>query len=267
MENFKVLSIVGYDRSGTTLLGRILAKSKEVIFLGEVDRGFKNFREGKKGICSCEKKLKNCSFWGKHIPEIIDKDYDFKIFQKITSSSGTKLIIDSSKSFRQIKNIARHYSDKHLLIFIKRNPKGVIYSRMRTRKRRVQNDDHPKKKIARHTNLLLIYDSIEWSLENLWLEIFTRNKNSISVNYEDLGEGLEKNIIPFIKENTAIDIELKDNSLNHIIDGNINRFNPVFLPIVIDDAWKKELNFIQKMIVDIITFPIRKMFNYNFRKK
>ena len=267
MGNYKILSIIAYDRSGTTFLGKLINQFENAFFMGEIDRGLAQFEKIKFKKCSCGSKIKDCDLWGKITLDsnfLKNKNKQILIYDRIVENIEAELLIDSSKSFSQIKYAGSINNREQFLIHLIRNPKGVIYSRMKNRKKRITDKSHPKPYIARHTNLLLIYDSFEWCLENLWMEKFKKKKkNVLTVFYEDLETEYEKKVIPFLLKAGLINREKKIPT-SHILFGNQNRYNSNQLTIRIDNQWQEGLTIFQKRMVDIITFPVRKIYRYKF---
>lgn len=270
MENkdHKILSIIAYDRSGTTFLGKLLNSYNGTFFFGELDRGVSHYNSGTIKQCACGEDMANCNVWKGFISNNKFKSPNKKFFENVADKTDSHILIDSSKGFDQIKYFDQLYGDNQLIIHLLRNPKGVIFSRMKTRKRRVQNGSHPKMHIAKHTNLLMIYDCLEWCLENIWFENFKKKKKLVVTAYYDrLDKEYALKILPFLYLNSNIAKgSFKSDLDNHMLFGNINRFKPVVLPIYVDTQWKEGLSFFQKMVVDVITFPIRFLYKYNFKQ-
>ena len=61
MQKIKLIYLVGFWRSGGTILGRILGCSEQVIFVGNInDFWRKGLKQNNK--CSCGERFENCSF-------------------------------------------------------------------------------------------------------------------------------------------------------------------------------------------------------------
>jgi len=58
----RVLQIIGYGRSGSTLVEIMLSQQKGVVGIGEVDNISSWVTQGY--VCSCGSKLEECGFWG-----------------------------------------------------------------------------------------------------------------------------------------------------------------------------------------------------------
>lgn len=268
MTNYKIVSIVAYDRSGTTILGNLLHGFKNTFNLGEIDRGIPKLKKERHKICNCGLPIVECAIWKKTDESFFKNNPDFKrkVYDWVSEESGNEILIDSSKGFNQIKIASALKQDNQIIIHLIRNPKGVIYSRMKTRKRRVANGSHPKPYIARHVNLLMIFDAFEWCYENFWIERFKRRKkNVISIFYENLESDYSEKIVPFLIE-AGMNEERVETKTPHVLAGNLNRYKPV-TKIKIDNQWAKGLNSVQKGIVDLITFPLRVFYKYSFENR
>lgn len=194
------------------------------------------------------------------------REKDFSTYSRISERLGAHLLIDSSKKISQMEGISSLLREHQLVLHIIRDPKGVIYSRKKSRKRRVRKKKHPKPHIARHTNIMLVYDCLEWCFRNIKIEAFKKNKeNVLTLIYEDLGSSYFQELLPFLERQGNLDLQkFKENPEDHILFGNVNRRKPVDLPIRIDKSWKEGLNSFQKGLVDLITFPVRRYYGYKF---
>lgn len=266
--NSIIVSVLGYDRSGTTLVGKLLNNYRNVSYLGELDRGLIHYKRIRvKKNCGCGVLIKDCDVW----QGVLEKssfwdntDKEMKMYEELGKFLNSDYLIDSSKIIGHIKKIQKTYSN-HKVIHLIREPKGVIYSLLKSRKERVKKKTHPQPLIARLTYLMIIYDSLEWGYRNCQIERLKardKAKNFLLINYENLNIDFEKKIIPFLEEDNSLEFDNVEPS--HIIFGNKNRFTPVDLPIRVDNSYKKGLNSMQRFIVDVLTFPIRKIYKYQF---
>ena len=263
---YHVVSIVGYDRSGTTFLGKYLDQYEGAFYIGELDRGVDIIKKGLKMKCTCGAGYDTCSVWS-HLVKLVAQEEDPGIpqmYDLIYQVTKARVLIDSSKSFAQLKGLSEAFGDRHVLIRLIRNPKGVIYSRMKTRIRRVSRNKHPKPWLAKRTNLLMVYDTIEWSLENVWLENYVkRSGNVLKLTYELLDQTLEREVIPFLAT-FGMGSNFNSEKQSHILFGNISRFDPLVRAFKIDRAWETGLSVPRRVLIDALSFPVRKLFGYKF---
>lgn len=265
MKEYRIVFVLGYDRSGTTLVGKLLNNYKHVLYVGEIDRGLLHYNKIKSGICGCGSPIKECSLWSKIFIEgfITSPDNSKTVYDEIVKIQGCQFLIDSSKMIGHVKSIQED-SQNYKIIHLVRNPKGVIYSRLKSRKHRLRKKNHPSPIFASMTTLMVMYDALEWSFRNLQIEKM-KNKNQenfLSIYYESLNYDFEHKIIPFLKIEFSKEVEGAKS--NHIIYGNRNKFEEVNLPINVDSSYSTGLTFFQKNLVDLLTFPIRKIFKYKF---
>lgn len=259
----KFISIIGYDRSGTTFLGSYVSLFGEKIFYaGEIDKGIQKIKEGRNEKCSCGETYFECPVWGKILPDVDVDNVDFNfIFKRIKEITGAEVIVDSSKSLSYIKKFKKIFGEDHYTVHVKRNPKGVINSRMKNRRRRVEAGTHPKPYIANKYNLMMMVDCVAWSYENVWMENFKNKKNNLNLTYDTMDKELPEKLIKFYQE---IGISVGDNQIeNHILWGAKTRLN-FNKEIKINHKWNQSLNGFQKNTVDAITLPVRSLCKYKF---
>jgi hypothetical protein len=262
----KFISIMGYARSGTTFLGTYASHCGEkVFFAGEIDKGIEKYLSGRTSYCSCGKIYEECPVWSKVLPCISRQNVDLKkITDKIQEVTGAAVIIDSSKSLQYIKKFKEIFKSDFYTIHLKRNPKGVILSRMNNRRRRVDTGHHPKPQLARRFNLMLIYDSLEWTFHNYWMEKFKTDNNNLNLTYDSFEKELPDKIKEFY---IKMDIPLTDgnNSLDtHVVYGANGRLS-YKKNVRVNKSWQKDLNSFQKGLVDLTTMPLRLLNGYDFK--
>lgn len=140
----KVIYIAGYGRSGSTIMDIILSNHEEVIGLGEVSLLAEDYmRAGR--TCSCNEPYFACPFWKdvanlvnlanlsrtikqvesvQFLPllllNVLDKktrqeyvNYHKQLFKHVRERSGKPIVVDSSKSARQI--VGRFYALRQLV--------------------------------------------------------------------------------------------------------------------------------------------------------
>ena len=91
---------------------------------------------------------------------------------------------------------------KHKIIHLVREPKGIIYSRLKSRKERLDKKTHPNPRVARMTNLMIIFDSLDWGFRNFQIERLKSKKPKeeiLFINYKNLNKDFEGKIIPFLE--------------------------------------------------------------------
>lgn len=260
----KFISIIGYDRSGTTFFGSYYTLySNKVFYAGEIDKALQILKSKQLEICSCGQPFTECPVWGQiydlmKAGKLIDfQDIIFEI-QKIT---GAEVIIDSSKQVDFVKECSNIFKENFYTIHLKRNPKGIVLSRMNNRKLRITQNRHPKPHIAKRYNLMMVYDSIDWMYRNYIFEKIKSKEKNLDLTYDNFDKELPEKIIAFNKKHN---IDLGRNSIkNHVLWGDRKRMN-FEEKIKINHSWKTELNVFQKITTDFVTFPIRFLKSYKF---
>lgn len=261
----KFISIMGYARSGTTFLGTYASHCGEnVFYAGEIDKGIEKFLSGRTSYCSCGKTYEDCPVWSNILPGINKENIDLKfIFDKIQEITGATVIMDSSKDLRYIQKFRDLFQSDFYTIHLKRNPKGVILSRMNNRRRRVEGGRHPKPQLARRYNLMLVYDSLEWSYHNYWMERFKTKKKNLDLTYDSFERELPKKINEFFDEIGIPQNEGKNSLENHVVYGANGRLS-YREKIRVNKGWQKDLSLFQKNLVDFSTWPLRFLNRYDF---
>jgi len=260
----KFISILGYDRSGTTFLGSYFDfLGKNVFYAGEIDKGISHYLSGKVKQCTCGSTLQNCEIWGKILPEIDPSNVNLKsVLNKLQILTGADVIIDSSKTKSYVTQFQSIFQQNHYTVFVRRNPKAVVLSRMTSRKKRIAKNTHPNPKVAKLYNSMLIYDSLEWNMYNLWAERIKVKGRNVDLVYDYFESELPDKAIKFLEINQICEISQGTGS-HHIVWGNKGRSN-FNNKISINHKWKKSLNKLQKYTVDFLTIPIRILLNYRF---
>lgn len=261
----KFISIMADERSGSTFVGSYASiHIKGIFYAGELDNGLKRMTEGINGTCSCGEKYLDCKVWGQIMPEVL-KGMDLEnIVMKIQEITGADVIVDSSKDINYHQKFRDIFGSDHYSIHVKRNPKGVILSRMKSRKRRIKKGNHPKPHIANKYNSMMVYDCFLWSYRNIWMERFKKKGKSMDLTYDLLDQKLLLKLQNFITTNQMVKTEEIIES--HIVMGNkFTRMGGDSKDIKISLSWKNDLNLFQKAFVDFATFPVRKMYKYKFK--
>jgi len=187
-----------------------------------------------------------------------------KLFEAIKDVTNAKVIIDSSKSpfygylLTHLQNIDLYFV--HLI----RDPRGIAYSRQ---KKVVQPD---KNKVIFMSQYDTVSNSLLWNTRNIASEQLCKKSNNkhLIVNYKDFIQNPKEsfnNIMKLINEpvtNTPFisDTEVKL-GINHSAWGNPDRFHNGIIKLKLDEEWKENLNFKDKVITTLLTFPLLKKYN------
>lgn len=180
-----------------------------------------------------------------------------KLYECIKSSTGAKVIIDSSKNvgYAFMLSIA-HKIDLYILHTI-RDARATSYSWQR------------KKEGLWQTNPF--ESSLVWNLRNLSTEIMVKklNQKVLRVYYERFVKEPEKivnDILNFIDEESTnlpfIDRNKILLNTSHSIYGNPNRFQTGKVEIKMDNKWKREMKYSHKLLVTFLTWPLLAKYGY-----
>jgi len=168
---YTVIYVMGYGRSGSTILDILLNQHPDALSVGEVGELYRWLREGE--TCACLAPIRECSFWravhARHLPgfryaprrmESLQRSIESyrnlpalllpvdpkgrvaayrqqvrSLFGSIAEVSGKRCIVDSSKSTRHVAGRAlaleRYAGLDVRAIHMVRDPRGVGWSAMR----------------------------------------------------------------------------------------------------------------------------------------
>ena len=196
----RVLFIVGFPRSGSTLLGRLLHEIDGVFFAGELAHLWSLLDRRSQILCGCGAKLLQCPRWA----EILDRcavpsDRALELQRRARRSVGggrlprresertaaaeyveicarldraiqaavdADLIVDSSKLTTDALLGALVPGVSTQFVHLVRDPRGAVFSRQRNRDLRLAERRHPRPWLARRRKLLLVADSLLWLRSN-----------------------------------------------------------------------------------------------------
>ena len=241
-EKIKVLNIIGWGRSGSTVLGNVLGHCEGFFFGGEL-RNIWKLSLLKNRLCGCGVPLKECSFWNsvlkKSFGEVRNLDVSLivkqlekttksravalkfspcggkyfssfkysldairKLYSGIQAETYCRVIVDATKAPLYSYFLSLVDELDVYVIHLIRDPRGIAYSR--------------KKKIVQPDKESTIYleqfnpmnNSLLWNVRNLISEyLWKKYENKyLMVRYEDFAlepERTVSNILNFIGESNA----------------------------------------------------------------
>lgn len=285
-----IIFIAGWGRSGTTLLGNLLASKFSGLMVGEVrylwDRGLEQ-----KKICGCTQRVVDCELWMNSVPEeamilpnlmsrkvgsrarllqllnfLPGGQYIYRslcgrelnllnlLYANLLDSAPNNVLVDTSKSPFYATSLALSTENRIRFIHIVRNPAGVAFSWQRVKQ--TLDSEHGKDEFPRYG---IVRSSIQWLVVNIlcmWCRVMP-NVEYCKLFYEDLVANPTVEI-----ERLANFIGLDDNQegrcSNHSVSGNPIRFVDVReLKMHPDTEWKTGLPFYKKALIAVLTFPGR----------
>ncbi|WP_462252989.1 sulfotransferase [Ekhidna sp.] len=258
----KLIYIVGYERSGSTLLHNILSESANCFGVGELRHFKKRLIDGRP--CACGSEIHQCEFWGEKAitlehEKVSDYTRDkwillypflnfyYRVFRRkeiaffdelykyAFQKSAERIIIDSSKSLTHLFLLSKILKYDVKAVFIVRNPRGILYSI----KKRLEKD-HQKYKIKNLRILSLKIDLVNWISNKLTKRMVSMH----TVKYEDLIEKRAQVLAQFDdKFNTQTSVLNNDDdhfsfSGTHSVDGGPTRHVKGLVKLKVDDEWK-----------------------------
>tara|TARA_B100001248_G_scaffold112612_1_gene84229 strand:+ start:7604 stop:8479 length:876 start_codon:yes stop_codon:yes gene_type:complete len=290
----KIIFIASYPRSGSTILDVIIRKTKNSNFIsiGEFfyifEKGFNNNEKCADGVKFLEhpfwqkifhglnhnkasrelRFLKNPFFFPFFLlMGYLNKNILFKIFPnffnvfyeillRVCRESGNKIIIDASKDPRQLFILSLFSQINIEIIHLVRDVRATSFSWKR-KKVYKENTYFKRKSVLR--------SSLRWLNDHLWTLFISKINYKTSYNrffYEQF-ESLET--LKFFGKTYLIDLNHKKTSFNVEIGGNVNKFVN-FKSITIDNDWKKNMKFIDYILVTSLTWPMLIFFKYKITR-
>lgn len=274
------LFVMGYGRSGSTLLESLLVRSDSLNAFGEI----KYFPERgviKNEKCSCGVDVQNCEFWKEIKSSLGDWDYEALVkstnkfesskffflnllmlkigigkneleyyqrfnFKLLTELSKFGDFIDSSKMPARLYFL--HYGQGEnyrykKVYWLVRDPRGVAYSCMKDVKRPEANAND--KKNGKMPKFGFVSSIIKWNINYIVSEYVANHFKSITEKlwYEDV-----------VNKKWEF-VESDFSPLKHSVSGNPRRFTGGLEQIKVDDIWKSKLSNFQIKLAAILTKP------------
>jgi hypothetical protein len=224
----KVLYIVGYPRSGSTILGNLLGELEGFFHAGEIHYLWeRNLLLGRRP-CGCRAPIAQCEVWsdvlqgraslpepedvfawqsdavrGRHMTRLLRltkgksgrapldsyREVLTRLYRGLAETTGARVIVDSSKWTSDAAVVASLDGIEPYFLHLIRDPRGVVYSRQRRIMRRADT------RRARMRPLRLLQDAAGWTTTNLTAEVVCRRAGedrSRRVIYEDFVESPQR---------------------------------------------------------------------------
>ena len=284
----KLVYLAGLGHSGTTLLGMMLGQLQGFFYAGEL-AGSRAFDRG--GRCGCGQSLAECESWRSILgaafarPELVSrlalnpgdgnvggvlrqlltgrssrldirKEAYASLLPAILETSGTRVIVDSSKWPGYAYFLQRVDGVELAIVHLVRDPRGVAYSRRKRAERQ-----HGVRQPSALTGALL------WDLWNPVIEAVSHRGRYLRIRYDDLVAAPEhavRRIAELVDEEpgpleftAAGTVELR---ATHSVEGNRSRFRTGAVPIELDDEWRTAAR--SNRTVAALTWPARRRYGY-----
>jgi len=188
------------------------------------------------------------------------------LYEAIYSVTGCNVIIDSSKTPSFLYAISNFENFNIYVIHLVRDPRAVAYSWMRNKPFMPPLTTNPTK--------TSIYSATQWAFTNVQVEMLCKSLpiKYLILRYEDFIRNPDeylKYIVNFLGKAELMD-EISSFHFNkelfleerHTFSGNINRFKKQ-IKMQPDDEWKTKMVGLNKTIVEIITRPLMKKYQYH----
>lgn len=293
--NTKILYILGYGHSGSTLMNQILGSAKNSFSVGEFmffrNRwNNKNWRNNKisqeKNVCDCGQ-LHRCKLW-KSVSQGINMDQTynhpdysdsyFKTFNYLyfnqnkeffshTFNDGNlySIILKNSKKLKpETKLIVDSSKNLNRLILLKNNPDldvKVIY---------LKRDLRGVISSMEKQNVFFLKTYFIWVVNNLLMRKFVKKlseSDKLEISYDYFAQNPKKYLKQINQKfETNIDLENYIDNVNkeqyHNFSGNGMR-NKKLESIKYDQSWKKRMSKPKQIILTILCYIPNKLWVYN----
>lgn len=260
-----LIYIGGYGRSGSTLLETLLATRSDVLACGEVASAL---GKRKDRPCTCGMSRHDCDVWGPFYKEpqrIRGLDHEALVSALLSHAAHRyTVVVDSSKTaWGTLKvpfKLWRRFGPKFHLVHIVRDPHGVCWSNASGAWRR--RNSLMKSVTVRH-----LKSSLGWWAANLSCELFrcAHPEQYQRVRYEDLArspaEIRNRLLAQMSPEQGRPDGTATNN--RHQLFGNQGRHREVDPSNIREDVrWRTEMPAWQRVLVSILTWPLRRRYGY-----
>ncbi len=193
------------------------------------------------------------------------REYLAKLYGAIRTVSGCEVIVDSSKYPAELFLLRSVRAVDLSVVHLVRNSNAVAYA---WQKRKVRPEVYwATEHFARY---YFLKTAIAWNVFNLVIGSVERlGVPYVTVRYEDLVErpaatilgivdllGRRRGDLDFIGEHS---VQLRG---NHTVSGNPARFETGEVALRLDSEWQERCSPLQKMLVDLVTLPVRKKYGY-----
>lgn len=302
----KVLYIAGFERSGSTIVNRVLGQINGFVAWGEL-RDIWQHGIIENRPCTCGTDFAGCPAWQK----VFDKAFKGadeidtteiiklqkrsrlmvlphyfgllknsflkrkvgqylthleKLYNAIQATTGSKVIVDSTKASWYGYVLGLLPSIDLCVVHVVRNPKGVCYSL----------EQHKSKGELTSQWYNPLHASLSWNLKNYAVELLLNSpqKRYLRISYEDFIQNPQmavEKILNLLDEKVTelpfVDKSTVKMSTDHIVTGSpSSRSNTGMVNLRLDERWKKNMIFRDKLIISGLTLPLLYSYKYfNFK--
>jgi hypothetical protein len=302
----KVIYMMAYGRSGSTIVGNILGEIDGFLHVGELRYIWARTVEER--LCGCMAPVAECSLWSSVVPAILEEAgtdaptvlsdlrkgvrirylrrllrgpegapaqavrYERVLaaaYHRIADETGCRVIVDSSKRIADAALLGWQQSIQPYFVQLVRDPRAVAYSWRR------QKNSPGEEKDRLHT-LRPFVTARSWATFAAGASLVRkRNRDrSILVRYEDFAARPRETIQTLVSavgespsELPFVDDHTVELGPNHTVGGNPVRFNSGRTVIRSDDEWVARQPESDRMLVTATTFPFLMAYRYPIRPR
>lgn len=293
----RVLYVTGWCRSGSTMLGNVLAESHGVFHTGELRFLWQNgvLGTGSNRVCGCGAELTVCPLWARvldagrpagadavrHAEQVVAWQAECRTrdtwrvlrrapgngwpetlrltYEAIAEHTGARLIVDTSKFASDAALLGHLPGVQAQFLHLVRDPRGVAMSWLR-----------PKQYTGRRG---IVDSTLHWDGFNLAGEAVARRHpaDSLVMRYEDLTadpRGSVAAVAALVGDGLVGDVVTSEGSAelgaNHTVTGNPNRFDRGAVEVREDARWRDGLSRPQRLGVSVLAAPLLRRYRYGW---
>ena len=298
----KVLYIAGFERSGSTIVNRVLGQIDGFVAWGEL-RDIWQHGIIENRCCTCGTLFRKCPAWTKILDEAfggisqVDAKQMTKLLQQtrarvlphyfkvltdqslkssveeylksleslyrtIQTTTDSKVIVDSTKASWYGYILGMLPTIDLYVVHIVRDPRGVCYS---LQQRKGKGEPECQWYNPFHA-------SLSWNLKNSAVEMLLNRfpERYLRINYEDFAQNPKvavASLLNLVKENVKR-LPFKDDcmvkmSVDHIFAGSPSSRSEIgAVKLHLDERWKKKMNQADKAVVTSLTLPLLLKYGY-----
>jgi hypothetical protein len=189
-----------------------------------------------------------------------------QVYREAARATGARVIVDSSKLLPHAAVAASLEEVQPHFIHLIRDPRGVVYSRQRSRATMMDRTGEPSRRLR------LARDGFQWMKMNFVTEVVRRRirpGKSLRLRYEDFvgnPRGALRGVINMLDESSVAMPLFDDGSIeltpNHTVGGNWVRFKTGRVKIELDTRWLTELDRADRLLPGLVTLPLLHRYGY-----
>ena len=264
--------VAGYGRSGSTLLGRLIASTGHALDVGEVAMA-PLFLYRSRIRCACGSRMAACPVWGA-LPQALrdlprrpaNRQDHLALLRAILEVSPQPTIVDSSKTavalaFRPYF-LSRNLPIRLRLVHLVRDPRAVVWSVVRDRRTRWDEPSFWRDVV------LAAKTSLVWQVANVAAELqaFWFAPNVIRLRYDHLVQFGTQDSLQGILPLGTLEGVTHESGIGdyHSLGGNAMR-NEKTVVVKLDDAWRAQMPRHLLCLATVLSFPFIIRYRFGLR--